>query len=312
MLEDNNEIFFEYEKITRNVFDTKKYIYIICACIIISIISIIIIIGVNKQNMKLVNMQKENTNIGSESQNTNNSSKNIINEDKQRRLSPGKYPQYSMNFEQEIDKIYYGEQKVAYLTFDDGPSKSVTPEVLKVLKEEQVPATFFVLGKNVKKYPEIIKEIHKRGHYIANHSYTHEYSELYESVDSVLKEVENTEKELKKVLGTEYNTHLFRFPGGSHGGYYQGIKTKAKAKLKEKRIYSLNWNCLTGDAEGYNSVESQLEQFEETRKEDIGLIVLLHDLGNKESTPETTKKIIQKLKKEGYVFKNFYEIFKPK
>ena len=312
MLEDNNEIFFEYEKITRNVFDTKKYICIICVCIIISIISIIIIIGVNKQNMKLVNMQKENTNIGSESQNTNNSSKNIINEDKKRRLSTGKYPQYSINFESEIDKIYYGDQKVAYLTFDDGPSKNVTPEVLKVLKEEQVPATFFVLGKNVKKYPEIIMEIHKSGHYIANHSYTHEYSELYESVDSVLKEVENTEKELKKVLGTEYNTHLFRFPGGSHGGYYQGIKTKAKAKLKEKRIYSLNWNCLTGDAEGYNSVESQLEQFEETRKEDIGLIVLLHDLGNKESTPETTKKIIQKLKKEGYVFKNFYEIFKPK
>lgn len=312
MLEDNNEIFFEYEKITRNVFDTKKYICIICVCIIISIISIIIIIGVNKQNMKLVNMQKENTNIGSESQNTNNSSKNIINEDKKRRLSTGKYPQYSVNFEAEIDKIYYGDQKVAYLTFDDGPSKNVTPEVLKVLKEEQVPATFFVLGKNVKKYPEIIREIHKSGHYIANHSYTHEYSELYESVDSVLKEVENTEKELKKVLGTEYNTHLFRFPGGSHGGYYQGIKTKAKAKLKEKKIYSLNWNCLTGDAEGYNSVESQLEQFEETRKEDIGLIVLLHDLGNKESTPETTKKIIQKLKKEGYVFKNFYEIFKPK
>ena len=98
MLEDNNEIFFEYEKITRNVFDTKKYICIICVCIIISIISIIIIIGVNKQNMKLVNMQKENTNIGSKSQNTNNSSKNIINEDKKRRLSTGKYPQYSVNF----------------------------------------------------------------------------------------------------------------------------------------------------------------------------------------------------------------------
>ena len=86
-------------------------------------------------------------------------------------------------------------------------------------------------------------------------------------------------QKLKKYFGNEYNTFLFRFPGGSYGGVYNKIKKQIKTVLREKGIASLDWNALTGDAEGKNA------------------------------TPETAREIIKRLKAEGYVFKNFYEIF---
>ena len=75
-----------------------------------------------------------------------------------------------------INKIYNlseGETKKAYLTFDDGPSKDVTPLILDILKEEKITATFFVLGTKVEENPEILKRIYEEGHYIGNHGYSH-------------------------------------------------------------------------------------------------------------------------------------------
>lgn len=220
-----------------------------------------------------------------------------------------KYPVKKADAESKIVDIYSTKEKVAYLTFDDGPSSNITPKVLDVLKEEGVKATFFVLGQNVKNHPEQIKRIYDEGHYIANHSYTHKYSKIYASIEALLDEFNGTEAEIKKVLGSGYNTYLFRFPGGSYGGVYSKIKKQIKAILKEKGIVSLDWNALTGDAEGKKTTEAQLKKFEDSRKGETGLVVLMHDIGDKHATPETARQIIRRLKAEGYVFKNFYEIF---
>ena len=201
------------------------------------------------------------------------------------------------------------EKSIAYLTFDDGPSSNITPKVLDVLKEEGVKATFFVLGQNVKSHPEQLKRIYDEGHYIANHSYTHKYSKIYASVDALLEEFNDTEAEIKKVVGEGYNTFLFRFPGGSYGGVYNKIKKQIKGILRDKGIVSLDWNALSGDAEGKKTVDAQLKKFEDSRKGETGLVVLMHDIGDKHATPETARQIIKRLKAEGYVFKNFYEIF---
>ena len=89
-----------------------------------------------------------------------------------------------------IREIYNKKEKVAYLTFDDGPTKTITPKVLDILEEEDVKATFFVIGKSVESYPEIVKRAYEEGHYIANHGYSHDNNKLYKSEESFINEID--------------------------------------------------------------------------------------------------------------------------
>lgn len=220
-----------------------------------------------------------------------------------------KLPVWVEGAQSKITGTYSLEDKVVYLTFDDGPSKNVTPKVLKMLKEENVKASFFVVGKWVAKNPDILKAIYDDSHYIANHSYTHEYSKIYKNMETLNSEIQGTEREIKKVLGEEYNTYLFRFPGGSFGGFYHNFKARAKEFLKTKKMCVVDWNTLTGDSVGNDSFEKQFKEFEKTRNTG-GMIILMHDTDEKINTVETARAIIKQLKKEGYVFKTFYDIFK--
>lgn len=113
-----------------------------------------------------------------------------------------------------INNIYSSsEEKRAFLTFDDGPSKTVTPLILDLLKQENIKATFFVLGSRVEYNPEIINRIFEEGHYIANHGYSHKYSSIYTSIESVLDEYNKTEQCIKTALkNDDYNSRVFRFP----------------------------------------------------------------------------------------------------
>ena len=147
-----------------------------------------------------------------------------------------------------IDNIYKSEIKRAFLTFDDGPSSN-TSAILDILKQENVLATFFVLGTNVDKYPQTVKRIYEEGHYIANHGYSHVYSSIYQLPQSVLDEYNQCETSIKKAIGeNEYNSHLFRFPGGLVGGKYAEVKRQANQLLSENDILHIDWNALNGDA----------------------------------------------------------------
>ena len=210
-----------------------------------------------------------------------------------------------------IKNIYKSDEKQVYLTFDDGPSRDITGQVLDILKQEQVPATFFVLGARVDLYPEVLQRIYNEGHYIANHGYSHIYSEIYESKDTVFHEYIECENAIKRALNNEdYNSFLFRFPGGSSGGYYKTVKSKARELLTSYGFAFTNWNCLTGDAEGKNTKEECIQEFINTKADQSSLIVLMHDSNDKPQTVEALPEIIRILKDEGYVFKNFYEVFK--
>ena len=210
----------------------------------------------------------------------------------------------------DIKKIYSSDEKQIYLTFDDGPSKEVTTAILAILKKEKVPATFFVLGKCVDKYPEIVKQAYEEGHFIANHSYSHDYSELYSSVESVYNEYNKTNEAIKNALeNPDYDPHLFRFPGGSSGGPYDSLKSQAKQFLADNKIASTNWNSLTSDAAGKTTVKDQYYEVIDTQGDKTSLIILLHDAADKTVTPETLKLLIKHYKDEGYEFKNFYDIF---
>ena len=90
-----------------------------------------------------------------------------------------------------ISNLTNGSEKIAFLTFDDGPNASVTPKVLDILKDENVSASFFVIGKNVDNLPEIVKRAYEEGHFIANHGYDHNNSVLYKNNESFINEIKN-------------------------------------------------------------------------------------------------------------------------
>ncbi len=205
--------------------------------------------------------------------------------------------------------IYKSDTKRVFLTFDDGPSETVTPLILDLLKEENVPATFFTLGTNVKRHPEIVRREFDEGHYVANHGYSHKYSAVYASPQATFDEYNYTENAIKEALGNEnYRSNLFRFPGGSNGGYYDSLKQESKALLRENGIVHLDWNCLSKDAEGAHSTESLIQNIKDTADGKYSVVVLMHDSSDKILTYESLKEVINYFRENGYEFKNIYDI----
>ena len=211
---------------------------------------------------------------------------------------------------QNIKNIYKSEEKVVYLTFDDGPSKTVTPLILDLLKQEKVTATFFVLGSRVDLYPELVRQAYNDGHYIANHGYSHVYESIYSSPQAVLDEYYKAENSIRNAIGVEdYNCYVFRFPGGSNGGKYNSIKRNAKNLLQENSIAYVDWNSLNNDATGESLTKEQMYQkVVETTTGKNSVVILMHDAGDKILTYEILPDIIKFLRDEGYTFKNFYSI----
>lgn len=210
-----------------------------------------------------------------------------------------------------MSTIYKSDTKRAFLTFDDGPS-SVTPRILDILKQENVKATFFVLGSRVKIMPDTVKRIYDEGHYIASHGYSHIYEQIYSSPEAVLDEYNQCNEAIKNAIGVpEYNSHLFRYPGGITGGKYAEVKAKAKDLLEQNEVLYVDWNALTGDAETNDlSIEFELERLQQTTENKDSAIILMHDSPTKEVTADALPQIIAYLRNQGYEFKNFYEIIK--
>ena len=101
---------------------------------------------------------------------------------------------------------------------------------------------------------------------------------------------------------------MFRFPGGSVGGYYRDIKREAKQYLRDNGIVSLDWNALSKDAEGAHTKETIMENIITTVGEKQSVVVLMHDAYDKILTYETLPEVIQFFKDNGYTFKNLYDI----
>ena len=141
-------------------------------------------------------------------------------------------------------------KKVVYLTFDDGPSETVTPKILDTLKAENVHATFFLVGKAVDE-SEITKNLVKRevdeGNAIGNHTYSHNYNYLYPNktinVDNFMADVNKTNQSLKNVLGENFSTRAIRFPGGHMT--WKGMAAMDAWIMKEKDYHQVDWNALS-------------------------------------------------------------------
>lgn len=275
--------------------NVKKVVIItIVLILIISLISTAIFFGVRQYNKNL----------------------SIIERDILAKNRPAHELFYSDNAKQNkiverVSHIYNSDYRRVFLTFDDGPSKSVTIPILDILKQNNVKATFFVLGSNAERYPEIVKIAYQEGHYIANHSFTHVYSNIYSSPQAVLDEYNRTEIAIKNAIGDQtYNSRVFRFPGGTSGGKYANIKAEAVNLLNQNNVAHLDWNALTADAAGLDNVNDMMNYVETTMGNKNSVVILMHDIGTKKSTYELLPQLIQALKEKGYVFENIYDILK--
>ena len=222
-----------------------------------------------------------------------------------------KLPNLTETGKENISKIYHSDTKRAFLTFDDGPS-SVTSKILDTLKQDNIKASFFVLGSNVEARPEMVKRMYDEGHFIGIHGTSHVYSQIYQSPQSVLDEYNMCNEKIRNALGEqEYNPHLFRFPGGLVGGKYAEIKQQAKELLLQNNIVNIDWNALNGDAETNKlSPEFEMQRLRETTDGKNSVVILMHDAQAKSVTADTLPQIISYLKEQGYEFENFYQIIK--
>ena len=219
-------------------------------------------------------------------------------------------PQLSEEQYNNILNIYHNtSEKTVYLTFDDGPSENITPLILDLLNQEKIKATFFVLGTNVDRYPALVQREYSEGHFIANHGYSHKYSEIYESAETVLNDYKQCEQSVKRALNDEnFTSKVYRYPGGSNGGKYHDIKNAGKELLKENHVAYLDWNALTRDAEGTPTHESILESLHETVGEKNVVVLLMHDSSSKILTYEALPEVITFFRDNGYNFKTLYDV----
>lgn len=185
-------------------------VVIIIVLIIIFCIALFLCLKYNKENK---NELKLSDNIENLVQIENIVEENVVEEPK--------YNFEPLNVEEfeRFDSIYKAsDPKRVFLTFDDGPTNQVTPYILDLLKNENIKASFFVLGNRVDANPELVKREYEEGHFIGNHGYSHKYSAIYASADTVMEEYYRTNQSIRDAIGNqEYNSLVFRFPGGSVG-----------------------------------------------------------------------------------------------
>lgn len=211
------------------------------------------------------------------------------------------------------EKEYTGK-KIAFLTFDDGVAPGITDKVLDILKEKKVPATFFIVGKtlNDASKPYLEREL-REGHSIGIHSFTHDYNKLYPSrvpnAKVIKEEAEKTYNRLKELLGTSFDTKVWRYPGGHFS--WKGLEDSGNGDelLKNMGLEWIDWNCLCGDAEPLKTrptTQEEMLKFVKNslkywKQQDIA-VILLHDSIGKELTVQTLPSIIDHFRAEGYEF----------
>lgn len=186
-----------------------------------------------------------------------------------------------------------------YLTFDDGPSAR-TAEVLDILKENGVKATFFVTGQTSELAQEMMKRIVNEGHTIAVHTYTHRYTEIYASVEAYLADFQRIYSWVHQVTGVY--PQIFRFPGGSVNAYNKGIYQELAAEMDRRGFVHYDWNAMCGDADGKTHTPEELAQNSLAMVGRKHVIVLMHDSAVRQTTVACLPAVIAGYRNAGYTF----------
>lgn len=199
----------------------------------------------------------------------------------------------------------YGEaianSPIAYLTFDDGPSDN-TIKLLDILDKYKVKATFFVVYKDG--YDEVYKEIVKRGHVLANHTYSHKYKDIYTSSEAFIDNVLKLDKKLEEITGVP-PSKILRFPGGSNVTHATSeTLTNIKSKLAKLGYSYFDWNVDSTDATALTQPKEAIVNGVLQGADLVNTAnVLMHDMNIKHTTLDALPEVIEGLKAKGYRFK---------
>ncbi len=209
----------------------------------------------------------------------------------------------ALQSERDYYKQLYLDQtdKIVYLTFDDGPSTTITPAILDILLTYDIRATFFVTGRHSERSPDLIKRILAEGHVIGNHSYSHNYDLIYASSDHFEADFIKAQDILWEITGA-YPT-LFRFPGGSIAAAPRTPLSALETILWNNNVQYFDWDIDSGDAHAEPASAEQIANnvmFQLGKKRQA--IILLHDSDTKRATLEALPTIIEALAALGYRF----------
>lgn len=205
----------------------------------------------------------------------------------------------------------YPPSRIVFLTFDEGPTNGVTPQVLDALKAAGVPATFFyVTGPTglERADPAVVHRTIAEGHAVAVHSHTNSFRLLYPggrgNTEAILADREQAVSAIRAVLGDEYAVSAYRYPGGHLS--WKGLDAADRA-LADRGAYWLDWNAMNGDTEANppTNAQEQLAMVKSTikrSKQPNAVVVLMHDHEKADTTVQSLPLIIDYFRQEGYEF----------
>ncbi len=190
-----------------------------------------------------------------------------------------------------------GDIPKVYLTFDDGPSEN-SDAILDILDDYNVKATFFVCGKDVETYGDVYRRIVDEGHSIGMHSYSHNYSKIYQSADAFADDFNKIHSLIAETTGVD--TKLYRFPGGSSNKVSNTSMSVFIKYLNDHGIVYYDWNIASGDA---TSKAFSADELVDNVMNDVvkykTAVVLLHDQADKSTTVEALPRLIEALNNAG-------------
>ncbi|MFS0862520.1 polysaccharide deacetylase family protein [Fredinandcohnia sp. 179-A 10B2 NHS] len=186
-------------------------------------------------------------------------------------------------------------ERAVYLTFDDGPHK-VSLDILALLDKYNAKATFFMLDNNIKAYPDAVKQMVEKGHSVGLHGVSHDKQKFYQSSNSVLGEMNQTQQTILDITGIE--TDLIRTPFGSSPHMTDAYKDAVAAqgyKLWDWNIDSRDWQFRDG-----RYVDSVIDQLNKLNRINEPIVILLHE---RPETLEHLPRLLDYLSKQNYEFK---------
>ena len=192
------------------------------------------------------------------------------------------------------------EMRTIALTFDDGPDPVYTRQILKVLKREQVPATFFLVGKEIPANRKVVKKILKEGHCIGNHSYTHLDLWNYTCRSILEDEIEKNGELIRSAAGVV--PRFFRAP-------YGDFPDSCRATIESKGYYIVKWDVDPRDYDTLTVSSSDIVKFVTGHVTDKSVVLLHCAGGNRSNTATALTEIIRILREEGYEFLRMDDLY---
>tara|TARA_Y100000780_G_scaffold220150_1_gene227155 strand:+ start:83108 stop:83911 length:804 start_codon:yes stop_codon:yes gene_type:complete len=199
--------------------------------------------------------------------------------------------QMTFPFENHSKKLYGVDKRTIYLTFDDGPTSAATPEILEILRDYGIKATFFVVGRMARNNPALVARIREEGHRLGNHSYSHEFDFPTES--HFISSLKGTHNQIKNYV-YRHDLLLFRAPGGIWNNWRTQIgNSDPSLRRYVGPIYwnvgggnpnnrdDADWKCWTKGVSVSQCEKSYLNQIYSNYRRGYASIVLMHDINRK-------------------------------